>query len=47
MLCLRSRLSGGKESYEFSVPAVRAACFAHIICFDIIALKIFVEKYEL
>lgn len=47
MLCLLSRLSGGNESYGFSVPALRAACFAHIMCFDMIALKVFVEEYEL
>jgi hypothetical protein len=36
----------GNESYEFSVPTLRAACFAHIMCFDIITLKVFVEEYE-
>jgi len=37
----------GNESHEFSFPALRAACFAHILCFDMIALEVFVEDYEL
>lgn len=47
MLCLRSKLFGGNEPYEFSVPASRAACFAHIMGVVVIALKVFVEEYEL
>jgi hypothetical protein len=38
----------GNELCEFSVPALHAACFAHIMFFlDVIAVKVFVEEYEL
>jgi len=47
VLCFRSKLSGGNEPYEFSVPASRAAFFAHIMGIVVIALKVFVEEYEL